>query len=118
MPLRKGPTLAQRFLLLGAVLCIVLGVLMFWLREQCADTYFGSIIGCGNSEHDTGIFALNIVAATLMVVLIFFLHRYPRTLGLFAVILGLILIWAGDVGSFFGGFFSLSAGLLSLTSLL
>ncbi|MFQ5909565.1 MAG: hypothetical protein ACE5IJ_02455 [Thermoplasmata archaeon] len=118
MPLRRRLTLGQRFLLMGALLCAILGFVMLWLRDQCVDTYFATIIGCGNQPYDIGVYAMNLVASLLMTALVFFLHRYPRALGLFAVILGIVLIWTGDLGSFFGGLLSLSAGLLTLTSLL
>ncbi|MFQ6106652.1 MAG: hypothetical protein ACE5QF_03570 [Thermoplasmata archaeon] len=118
MPLRRRFTLAQRFLLVGALLCVALGFLMLWLRDQCVDTYFAEIIGCKNQPYDVGIYAMNIIAALLMSLSIFFMHRYPRVLGLFTVMLGLVLIWVGDIGSFFGGLFAFAAGLLTLTSLL
>lgn len=90
---------------------------MMWLRDMCVDTYFAEIIGCRNTPYDVGIYAMNIAGALIMTSLIF-LDKYPRVLGLSAVVLGLVLIWVGDIGSFFGGLFSLSAGLLTLTSLL
>ncbi|MCK4366379.1 MAG: hypothetical protein KAW84_00335 [Thermoplasmata archaeon] len=117
MPLRRRLSLVQRILLIGAVLCVILGVLMMWLRDMCVDTYFAEIIGCRNTPYDVGIYAMNIAGALIMTFLVF-LDKYPRVLGLSAIVLGLVLIWVGDIGSFFGGLFSLSAGLLTLTSLL
>ena len=90
---------------------------MMWLRDMCVDTYFAEIVGCRNTPYDVGIYAMNIAGALIMTLLVF-LDKYPRVLGLSAIMLGLVLIWVGDVGSFFGGLFSLSAGLLTLTSLL
>jgi hypothetical protein len=108
--------LVQRILLVGAVLCVILGVLMMWLRDMCVDTYFAEIIGCRNTPYDVGIFAMNLVGALIMTSFVF-LERHPRILGISAIVLGLVLIWVGNTGSFFGGLFSLSAGLLSLVSL-
>lgn len=89
---------------------------MMWLRDMCVDTYFAEIIGCKNTPYDVGIYAMNLVGALIMTSLVFF-DRRPRFLGISAIVLGLVLIWVGDTGSFFGGLFSLSAGLISLTSL-
>jgi hypothetical protein len=117
MPIRRRFSLVQRTLLIGAVLCVILGVLMMWLRDVCVDTYFAEIIGCKNTPYDVGIYAMNLVGALVMTFLVF-LDKHPRVLGLSAIVLGFVLIWVGDMGSFFGGLFSLSAGLLTLTSLL
>lgn len=118
MPIRRLLTLAQRFLVVGAVLCVILGFIMVLGRDQCWDTYFAQIIGCKNTGYDIAIYAMNLVGALLMTGLIFFVNRFPRVAGILAVVLGLVLLWVGDVGSFFGGLFALMAGLLNLTSLL
>ena len=116
MPIRRRLSLVQRILLVGAVLCVILGVLMLWLRDMCMDTYLAETIGCKNTLYDLGIYAMNLVGALIMTSLVF-LDRHPRIVGISAIALGIVLIWVGDTGSFFGGLFSLSAGLLSLTSL-
>jgi hypothetical protein len=117
MPIRRRLSLVQRTLLVGAVLCVILALIMMWLRNMCVNSYFEGMIGCKNTPYDVGVYAMNIAGALIMTFLVFF-GRYPRVVGLTAVVLGLVLIWVGDIGSFFGGLFSLSAGLLSFTSLL
>lgn len=118
MPLIRRLSLSQSFLLLGALLCVIIGLIMVLLRDQCVDTYFASTIGCKNTAYDLGVYGMNMIGALLMMVLLYFLPKYPRLLSVFAVILGLVLIWVGDIGSFFGGVMSLSAGFLTLASLL